>query len=590
MLNRLLICFKPYCLRPHRLAIFIKVMNTQSIQNNRLTLLALSIFLVMPIFVSAAPGAGIKPSSYFYFMDLATERISLFFTFNEEKKTQKALGYAEERIAEIEAVGLSNEPIAVEKAVEQYEKNITLATNNAQLLKDADKKEKLLTIVSENTSKHQEKLAEVYNKVNDEAKKAVEKAIEVSSKWEKQALNQIAELKSEIRDLKNRISELEEKTQSDKDKELEILRKEVEKLKTSAVPQQVIIENPKPKVIQPPVINPTNKLNNKEIILKVKPAVVYIETTEGSGSGIVISDDGWVLTNAHVVSGVSTARVKLSSNQLFIGKVAGRDEYVDLAIIKINSTGLSAVELGNSDTVEQGDEVFTLGYPFGLEGDVSFKEGTVSRRQTIEGETYIETSAEIHPGNSGGPLVNRFGQVIGINTGAFGKSIKGIILGETIKVAIPINTARNYIPELKAGRNIVEPTPFVSQEPVPTPLPFPSPMPAPSSKLSVDEKQLTILLLDQVIALNEQAVALAKINYYSSIDLLHQIYSQNQALLLQVEKLVSDEDAITVTKQLYRSYDDIRYAETTDFIDSIWQNLNVTNNLVKTLRSYVMEH
>lgn len=567
--------------------------------------LALSIFIVMPIFVLAAPSAGIKPSSYFYFMDLAAERISLFFTFNEEKKTQKALEYAEERIAEIEAVGLSSEPIAVEKAVEQYEKNITLAINSAQALKDADKKEKFLTIVSKNTSKHQEKLAEVYNEVNDEAKKVVEKAIEISSKWREQALNQIAELKSEIRDLKNRISELEEKTQSDKDKELEILRKEVEKLKTSALPQQVITDIPKPKVIQPPVTNTTNKLSNKEIISKVKPAVVYIETTEGSGSGMVISDDGWVLTNAHVVSGVSTARVKLSSNQLFIGKVVGRDQYVDLAIIKINSISLSAVELGNSDTIEQGDEVFTLGYPFGLEGDVSFKEGTVSRRQIIEGETYIETSAEIHPGNSGGPLVNRFGQVIGINTGAFGKSIKGIILGETIKVAIPINTVRNYIPELKAGRNIVESTSLVGQEPIHTPLPPSFSVPAPSSKPSEDEKQLTIQLLNQVIALNEQAVALVKINDPSSTDLLHQIYSQNQALLLQVEKLVSDEDALTITRRLYVSYDYIREMETMDLndpkyslitnkekyrIDSILGNLNNTSNLVKTLRSYVLEH
>lgn len=237
---------------------------------------------------------------------------------------------------------------------------------------------------------------------------------------------------------------------------------------------------------QSSVINSSNKsqtsaapqlkqLNNSQVIKKVKPAVVYIETNDGAGSGMIISSDGNVLTNAHVVEGLTNVSVSLSTGEKLSGAVLGRDEAVDLAVIKINSTRqFSKVDFGDSDKTEQGDEVFTFGFPFGIEGDVSFKEGTISRRI----ENYFETSAEIHPGNSGGPLVNRYGQVIGINTAILGKSVQGIQLGETIKLAIPINNAKGLIAELKAGRNIVVPTepvqpqrqtyPIISQEDIST--------------------------------------------------------------------------------------------------------------------------
>lgn len=197
------------------------------------------------------------------------------------------------------------------------------------------------------------------------------------------------------------------------------------------------------------------QLTNSQIIKKVKPAVVYIETNDGAGSGMIISSDGNVLTNAHVVSGSTNVSISLSTGEKLSGIVIGRDEVIDLAVIEINSAQqFSKVDFGDSNKTEQGEEVFAFGFPFGIEGDVSFKEGTISRRI----EEYFETSAEIHPGNSGGPLVNRYGQVIGINTAILGKSIHGIQLGETIKLAIPINNAKNLITELKAGRNVVVPT------------------------------------------------------------------------------------------------------------------------------------
>lgn len=209
----------------------------------------------------------------------------------------------------------------------------------------------------------------------------------------------------------------------------------------------------------------TQSLSNAEIIQKVKPATVYIETQDKVGSGFIIDRSGLVLTNAHVVSGNDTATVKLSDGKTLTGSVIGRNENVDLAIIKIKADNLPAVELGDSDQVAQGDSVYALGYPFGLKGDVSFTQGVISRKVTTEGTTYLETSVQIHPGNSGGPLVDQFGKVVGINTSTLGATVQGTAVGETIKLAIPINIAKNYLPQLEAGQNIIKPsgTPSLNQ-------------------------------------------------------------------------------------------------------------------------------
>ena len=204
----------------------------------------------------------------------------------------------------------------------------------------------------------------------------------------------------------------------------------------------------------PAITNSQEILSNTEIIAKVKPATVYIETTEGVGSGMIIDAEGYILTNAHVVAGVSTTKVKLSDGQLYSAEVKGRDEIIDIAILKISGQNFPFVKFGDSDAIAQGNNVFTLGYPFGLEGDVSFKEGTISRRISDGNVTFLETSAEIHPGNSGGPLVNHFGEVVGINSAGFGESIEGVTIGETIKLAIPINVAKDLIADLKNGREI----------------------------------------------------------------------------------------------------------------------------------------
>lgn len=229
-------------------------------------------------------------------------------------------------------------------------------------------------------------------------------------------------------------------------------------VKPSTVVKHAPKLNPKKVIVQQGPVN----LTNAEIIKKVKPAVVFIETTDGStygsGSGMIISADGYILTNAHVVHGFDNADITLYNEKVFYGTVIGRDENIDVALIKINpSTKLTKIDFGDSEKVNQGDNVFTLGFPFGIKGDVSFKNGTISRRLTDGSSTYFETSAEIHPGNSGGPLVDTYGQVIGINSASIGKSIYGVQIGETIKLAIPINTAIELIPNLKLGiNNIVD--------------------------------------------------------------------------------------------------------------------------------------
>lgn len=241
-------------------------------------------------------------------------------------------------------------------------------------------------------------------------------------------------------------------------KKIDTLQKEVDASKTKSSSASKVVETkPAQKPVQQVSVTPRKRLANKEIIAKIKPAVVYITTANGSGSGIIIDASGHILTNAHVISGASSVEVRLSDTRSFVATILGRDEQIDLAVLKVDAVNLPFAKFGDSDSVEQGDEVFTLGYPFGLEGDVSFKEGTISRMLVESGASYLETSAEIHPGNSGGPLVNIFAEVIGVNTAALGRGIGGITLGETIKLAIPTNSANAIIPSLKSGRVVLVP-------------------------------------------------------------------------------------------------------------------------------------
>jgi serine protease Do len=169
-----------------------------------------------------------------------------------------------------------------------------------------------------------------------------------------------------------------------------------------------------------------------------------------SGSGFLIRQDGYLITNEHVVADADFIQVKLADGRRFEGKLVGRDERVDLALVKIEATGLPVAALGDSNRLRVGEFVLALGHPFGLEQTVSF--GIVSRKGlplqvATPGFDFIQTDAAVNPGNSGGPLVNMAGEVVGINSMAARNG--------TIGFAIPVNVVKGLLPQL-ASKGKVE--------------------------------------------------------------------------------------------------------------------------------------
>jgi serine protease Do len=165
----------------------------------------------------------------------------------------------------------------------------------------------------------------------------------------------------------------------------------------------------------------------------------------GVGSGFIMSREGFILTNNHVVEDAEQIKVKLANDKEYDAKVVGRDPKTDLALIKVEGTSdLYPLKLGNSDDLEVGSWVLAIGSPFGLEQTVTA--GIVSAKGRVIGsgpyDNFIQTDASINPGNSGGPLINMRGEVIGINTAI-------IANGQRIGFAIPINMAKEIVPQLQ---------------------------------------------------------------------------------------------------------------------------------------------
>jgi serine protease Do len=167
----------------------------------------------------------------------------------------------------------------------------------------------------------------------------------------------------------------------------------------------------------------------------------------GQGTGIVVSADGHVLTNAHVVDGADEITVRLHDQRELKAELVGVDKKADLAVLRISASRLTPAELGDSDAIEVGDCAIAIGNPFGLEQTVTT--GIVSAKGRanvgiVEYEDFIQTDAAINPGNSGGPLCNIRGEVIGVNTAIFSKT--GGYMG--IGFAIPINMAKSIFEEI----------------------------------------------------------------------------------------------------------------------------------------------
>ena len=171
--------------------------------------------------------------------------------------------------------------------------------------------------------------------------------------------------------------------------------------------------------------------------------------THALGSGFVISKDGLILTNNHVIEKATEIKVKIESGKEYDAKVVGRDPKTDLGLIKVkpDSDFPKPLRLGDSDTIRVGDWVMAVGNPFGLGQTVTT--GIISAKGRIIGagpyDDFLQTDAAINPGNSGGPLFDMKGEVIGINTAI-------IAQGQNIGFTIPINLAKELLPQLKAGK------------------------------------------------------------------------------------------------------------------------------------------
>jgi len=165
------------------------------------------------------------------------------------------------------------------------------------------------------------------------------------------------------------------------------------------------------------------------------------------GSGFILSADGYVITNNHVVDGADEVVVRNSEGDEFEAEVVGTDAKLDLALLKIKAKGLRAVKLGDSEKLRVGDWVVAIGNPFGLEQTVTA--GIVSAKGRVIGagpyDSFIQTDAAINPGNSGGPLFNARGEVIGINTAIYSRSGGNNGIG----FAIPINLAKSVFDDLR---------------------------------------------------------------------------------------------------------------------------------------------
>ncbi len=177
---------------------------------------------------------------------------------------------------------------------------------------------------------------------------------------------------------------------------------------------------------------------------------------QAMGSGFVTSPDGYILTNHHVVEGADEVTVRLNDRREFEAKVVGSDKRSDIALLKIDATGLQTVTLGNSEALEVGEWVLAIGSPFGL--DYSVTAGIVSARgrslPTETGDNYvpfIQTDVAINPGNSGGPLFNLRGEVVGINSQIYSRS--GGSIG--LSFSIPIEVARDVSQQLRETGAVV---------------------------------------------------------------------------------------------------------------------------------------
>lgn len=212
------------------------------------------------------------------------------------------------------------------------------------------------------------------------------------------------------------------------------------------------------------------ELASRLVAKRVEPSVVSIirassgpfavHDFDGQGSGVIVDTAGYIITNFHVVDGAQTVQVRLSDRRNVEATVVGADAMTDIAVLKIDAGNLIAAEWGDSDKLEVGDLVWALGSPYGLEHSLTFGIVSAKSRHSTNYasnspyhrdspyQEYLQTDAAVNPGNSGGPLVNIEGQIVGINAAIVGPSYQGI------SFSIPSALAREKYDELRTKGHI----------------------------------------------------------------------------------------------------------------------------------------
>ena len=186
------------------------------------------------------------------------------------------------------------------------------------------------------------------------------------------------------------------------------------------------------------------------------------ELPRGVASGFILTSDGYIMTNAHVVDGAEEVLVTLTDKREFKAKIVGADKRTDVAVVKIDATGLPAVKVGDLSRLKVGEWVMAIGSPFGLENTVTAGIVSAKGRETGDYLPFIQTDVAINPGNSGGPLINMRGEVIGVNSQIYSRS--GGFMG--ISFAIPMDEAIRVSDQLRTGGRVSRGRIGVQIEPV----------------------------------------------------------------------------------------------------------------------------
>jgi S1-C subfamily serine protease len=199
---------------------------------------------------------------------------------------------------------------------------------------------------------------------------------------------------------------------------------------------------------------PSESQQLTEAVKRVRPSVVRIRTRTADGGGVgtgIIVADGLIVTNQHVIEGDNGPTITLADGREVKGQVLGFDAKVDLAVVKVDVTGLTAATWGDSEALQPGDRLAAIGYALGASaftsGEPSVTSGIFSGKRDFQGQTYVQTDTPVNHGNSGGPLINIKGEVIGVNVLVIGRTAEQQAQG--LNLAIPSSVAKALVPVLR---------------------------------------------------------------------------------------------------------------------------------------------